>query len=81
MKKENYDEAMKQFMEPFAEYILIASNKSSQMTDVKRAVRKLRQYEGEDIPHDFGLYLDEIKLLKEKLNSNFSIEEFPELWL
>lgn len=81
MQKENYDEAMKKFLEPFAEYINIASDKTSEMADVKRAVRKIRQYEGEDIPHDFGLYIDEIKQLKEQLELNFSIEEFPELWL
>lgn len=81
MIKENFDFDMHKFMNPIVEYIEIVSDITSDKKSVKQAINKLRQYSGEDIPHDFGLYQDEITRLKELLELNFSIEKFPELWI
>jgi len=74
-------EAIEQFLEPIKEYINIAQNKDSKLNEVKKAIKKMQIYYGDDRPHDFGLYEKELNTLKLELFKNFSIEEYPELWV
>ncbi|RLC48841.1 MAG: hypothetical protein DRH57_01500 [Candidatus Cloacimonadota bacterium] len=69
------------FMEPIKAHIIVARNKESELSDVKRAIKISQRYMNEDKPHDFMLYADDLTALRIALDKNFSIEEYPELWI
>jgi len=69
------------FMEPIKSHIIIARNEKSELLDVKRAIKISQRYMSKDKPHDVELYADDLLSLRIALDKNFSIEEYPELWI
>jgi len=79
-KDEMFD-LLNRVMEPIAEHVKNTSTPNQDSVLIMAAIRKLRQYQGDDIPHDFGLHERALEDLKENLNNNYPIEKYPELWV